>query len=548
MSLGNLSSCEYDYYNLLRFAAFSLPFELQAIISACRRTRFFVTLINKSLTVMRDRFLVLWEFIDGNDGGCCCGLSQDSVLENSLCSDYVRVLAQKALLSLKSIPVAARRSLPVLVNPEGQVISIPLYFQQLPVFEVAYMDSLDDFAKKYKYTGIYDSSTVYDEVNKYLNSMKKFHNDGIGERVMNQVKANNRKEQKIGGFDSEMEHHNVINIMRLLQDDDMEEIQVANMVGLQTVRELEDEFVKKFCMTILKLQEIVNDYDQNKKKKKKKKKKLCIQRADKEIRHLYSGSKNPSSYAQHRDNYVPWSSRLLRYAKNKSNGKLIYDSIMKGPYMEADDQAIQTILLGLPLESIYANVRGNGGNQFGQYIAENVRNQNGSGNVVPARAEGTGYGYNDNLIRCYNCKGLGHYARNCTVRPRRRDAAYLQTQLLIAQKEEAKIQLQAEEYDLMYVAADIDEIEEVNANCILMANLQQASTSGTQTDKAPIYDSDGSAEVHCDNGYNNDDICNMFTQEDQYYELREPIPESHLVQQNDSDVITAAPSVEQSGG
>ncbi|GJX15108.1 hypothetical protein Tco_0206866, partial [Tanacetum coccineum] len=102
--------------------------------------------------------------------------------------------------------------------------------------------------------------------------MKKFHNDGIGERVMNQVKANNRKEQKIGGFDSKMEHHNVINIMRLLQDDDMEEIQVANMVGLQTVRELEDEFVKKFCMTILKLQEIVNDYDQNKNKKKKKKK------------------------------------------------------------------------------------------------------------------------------------------------------------------------------------------------------------------------------------------------------------------------------------
>nr|GFC42814.1 hypothetical protein [Tanacetum cinerariifolium] len=30
---------------------------------------------------------------------------------------------------------------------------------------------------------------------------------------------------------------------------------------------------------------------------------------------------------------------------------------------------------------------------------------------------------------------------NCTVRPRRRDAAYLQTQLLIAQKKEAGIQL-----------------------------------------------------------------------------------------------------------
>ncbi|GKC87270.1 hypothetical protein Tco_1147919, partial [Tanacetum coccineum] len=42
--------------------------------------------------------------------------------------------------------------------------------------------------------------------------------------------------------------------------------------------------------------------------------------------------------------------------------------------------------------------------------------------------------------------------------------------------------------------ADLDEIEEVNANCILMANLQQASTSGTQSDKAPVYDSNGLAE------------------------------------------------------
>nr|GFC14499.1 ribonuclease H-like domain-containing protein [Tanacetum cinerariifolium] len=42
---------------------------------------------------------------------------------------------------------------------------------------------------------------------------------------------------------------------------------------------------------------------------------------------------------------------------------------------------------------------------------------------------------------------------------------------------------------------NLDEIEEVNANCILMANLQQASTSGTQSDKAPVYDSDGSVEV-----------------------------------------------------
>nr|GFC97338.1 hypothetical protein [Tanacetum cinerariifolium] len=73
-------------------------------------------------------------------------------------------------------------------------------------------------------------------------------------------------------------------------------------------------------------------------------------------------------------------------------------------------------------------------------------------------------------------------------------AAYLQTKLLIAQKKEARIQLQADEFKLMAAAGHLDEIEKVNKNCILMANLQQASTSGTQTDKAPFYASDGLAE------------------------------------------------------
>nr|GEZ11010.1 hypothetical protein [Tanacetum cinerariifolium] len=98
------------------------------------------------------------------------------------------------------------------------------------------------------------------------------------------------------------------------------------------------------------------------------------------------------------------------------------------------------------------------------------QNQIGNGNLVAARAEGNAAGQNRNEIRCYNCRGIGHYARNYIARPRRRDAAYLQTQLLIAQKEEAGIQLQAEEYDLMAAAADLDDIEEVNVNCILMAN------------------------------------------------------------------------------
>nr|GEZ87570.1 hypothetical protein [Tanacetum cinerariifolium] len=92
-----------------------------------------------------------------------------------------------------------------------------------------------------------------------------------------------------------------------------------------------------------------------------------------------------------KENYVPWLSRLLRYAKSRPNRKLIHNSIINGPYVrrmipelgdinrevpvnetfhvetddeltenelkqiEAGDQAIRTILLGLP-EDIYAAV------------------------------------------------------------------------------------------------------------------------------------------------------------------------------------------------
>nr|GFD27903.1 hypothetical protein [Tanacetum cinerariifolium] len=80
-------------------------------------------------------------------------------------------------------------------------------------------------------------------------------------------------------------------------------------------------------------------------------------------------------------------------------------------------------------------IGGNVGNQFRQYAGQNagnsagyndvIGNQIGNGNLVVARAEGNADGQNGNQIRCYNSRGV----------------------------------------------ADLDDIEEVNANCILMANL-----------------------------------------------------------------------------
>nr|GFA18746.1 hypothetical protein [Tanacetum cinerariifolium] len=121
----------------------------------------------------------------------------------------------------------------------------------------------------------------------------------------------------------------------------------------------------------------------------------------------------------------------------------------------------------------------NGENQFTLYAGKNVGNQNrlivsgianpnvnqnGHGNVVATRAEGNGNANNRNQIWCYNCRGIG----------------------------------------------DLDEIKEVNENCILMV----------------IY----SKHRH------------------RYTKLLDPILEPHQVQQNNSNVISAVSSVEQSAG
>ncbi|GJQ99474.1 hypothetical protein Tco_0522459 [Tanacetum coccineum] len=85
------------------------------------------------------------------------------------------------------------------------------------------------------------------------------------------------------------------------------------------------------------------------------------------------------------------------------------------------------------------NVRNQNGLIVVSGIANPNTNQNRNGNVVAAQAEGNGNGNDGNQIRCYNCRGLG----------------------------------------------DLEEIEEVNENCILMANLQQASISVLRLTKLP---------------------------------------------------------------
>nr|GEW57902.1 hypothetical protein [Tanacetum cinerariifolium] len=124
-------------------------------------------------------------------------------------------------------------------------------------------------------------------------------------------------------------------------------------------------------------------------------------------------------------------------------------------------------------------------NKLRQNAVQNVGNLHGNGNIVAAQVKGNGNGINGNPIR---------------------------------------IQFTYEEVDFMAAAGSCEKTERANANCTLENNLQQASTSGTQSDKAPVYDSDRSAD------------------------LLESIPEPHQVKQNDNNVILAVSNVKQGRG
>nr|GEW22249.1 hypothetical protein [Tanacetum cinerariifolium] len=48
---------------------------------------------------------------------------------------------------------------------------------------------------------------------------------------------------------------------------------------------------------------------------------------------IYAAGSESRPPILNKENYVPWSSRLLRYVKSRPNGKLIYNSILNVPYV-----------------------------------------------------------------------------------------------------------------------------------------------------------------------------------------------------------------------
>nr|GEU41147.1 hypothetical protein [Tanacetum cinerariifolium] len=351
-----------------------------------------------------------------------------------------------------------------------------------------------------------------------------------------------------------------------------------------------------------------------------------------------------------KDNYIPWSSRIIRYARSRPNGKMIVDSIKNGPYvrrmiatpgepdflvpvpesfheqtneeltendikrMDVDDQAIQTILLGLP-EDVYTTVDSC---ETAKEIWEPVRQM----------MKGSDIGEQENKAKLFNewekftstdgesiesyyhhfmqlmndLKRNKHFLENIVsnlkflnnLQPKWKrhvtivrqtknlhedDFTQIYDFLKMNQDEFGQYAGQVTQNQQGYNAWQNGRIQGI-ANQNGTGNVVAAKAEGTrnrnqsrpscsllkrkkqgfnfklknltswllQLDKALVYDTDGSAEVHLnDNCYDNE-IFNMFTQEEQYTDLLEPIPEPQLVPQNDNHVTFVAPSMVQSGG